>query len=461
MMQNKIPDFFRDFSRGIVSIFFVLAVLAVPSMSRELRGQGNEDPKSNMVLPWPVGMEEFAFPTLPAGGWNVLGTASARTTAMGETFLSEKGPAAGIVNPALLARLDRPMLSLSYRYTAHAYKTLPGFAPANILGGPEPPSSSFKRKVGYPDSLGLAFPIKRWTFSADYFLYQEYNTPSSSASFFSVPNKVKQSGETRGISLAIARSLTDSFSVGISASYLYGRISRFEVSPIYTILRDSDPKSLVEDIRRLIQGTVFSGPVSREDTDLDLGGISVSLGASYQWKDHVLLGFSLRVPFTLNLQADVTRTFPGAKRPEERISREIKLDQPFVATGSLLFFPTSSFTVAADLSYWDWKGCRSEDNFRRMYPNGFENVLKLNLGAEYAIGLPSPVIKTLALRAGYIHDPQPYRNPEGFVRDFATAGIGLKIGRFLFDAAAKIQLFDPDPGRFHANVFRVGLSYEF
>ena len=145
----------------------------------------------------------------------------------------------------------------------------------NKIDRPEPPSSSFKRKVGYPDSLGLAIPIKGWTFSANYFLYQEYNTPNSSASFFSMPNKVKQSGETKGISLALARSLTDSFSVGVSASYLYGRISRFEVFPIFAFLRDGDPESLVQNMRKLIQGLVISWPISREDTDLDLSAISV------------------------------------------------------------------------------------------------------------------------------------------------------------------------------------------
>jgi len=461
MKNRKLMKSIISGLKGVALAAIVVGVVAVPGQARQRRGQGQLDPERKMGLIWPQAMEEFAFPTLPAGGWNTLGTFGARSAAMGETFLSGQSPAAGILNPGFLTRLSGPELSLSYRYTAHSYETLPGFALSNLTVLQESTPSSFKRQIGYPDGVGLAFPLGAWSFSAGYFVFQEYNIPDASASFFSMPNKVKQSGEMRGINLALANSITDAFSVGISASYLYGRISRFEVSPIYTILGELPAGSLLADLRKLVLNLLFQGPVRAEDMDMDLSGFFVNLGATYRWRNNMLVGFSLRAPFILGLEVGATRSFPGSRWPEERFSAKAKLDQPLVATASLLYLPTPSFTLAADLSYWAWKGCRSKDNFRWMYPAGFENILKLNLGAEYAVPLPSRIIRSLALRAGYIHDPQPYPISEGFSRDFATAGFGLKIGPCIFDAAAKIQLFDLDPGRFHTNIFSVGLSYEF
>jgi len=445
--------------KGVALAAIVVGVVAVPGQARQRRGQGEPEPRTSLIAP--LGMEEFAFPTLPAGGWNVMGFHSARSVAMGETFLSGRSPAAGILNPGYLAGLFKPELFLSYRYTAHSYRTLPGLALSLMPGLEEQAPSSYKRQTGYPDGAGLAFPLGSWSIAAGYYLFQEYNVPDASAPFLSMPNKVKQSGEMRGIHIALANSLTDSFSVGVSASYLYGRISRFEVSPIFAVLRDRNPRTLLEDLRKFVLNLVLPGMVRKEDMDMDLSGFSINLGATYRWGENMLLGVSLRTPFRLSLDVNVTRAFPGSRMPEERFSGKARLEQPLVATGSLLYLPTPSFSLAADLSYWSWKYCRSDDGFRWMYPGRFENVLKLNLGAEYAVPLPSRAVKTLALRAGYIHDPQPYAMDERIARDFATAGIGLEIGHFLFDAAAKIQIFDPDPGRFHTNAFSLSLSYEF
>ena len=85
----------------------------------------------------------------------------------------------------------------------------------------------------------------------------------------------------------------------------------------------------------------------------------------------------------------------------------------------------------------------------------------MNLGAEYRIRLPFDLIKDLALRAGYIYDPQPYQFSESYARNYFSVGISLSVGQLDANAAAKISLSPKELQRFHSNLFQLGLSYGF
>jgi hypothetical protein len=119
------------------------------------------------------------------------------------------------------------------------------------------------------------------------------------------------------------------------------------------------------------------------------------------------------------------------------------------------------FELTADVSVWGWSGVSSDYAPSSYYPQDLKNIIKLNLGAEYRIPLPFPAIKDLYLRAGYIHDPQPYRYAESYSRDYLCAGTGLCLGHLVMGFSAKIALSPREPRRFHSNVFQAGATYRF
>jgi hypothetical protein len=70
-------------------------------------------------------------------------------------------------------------------------------------------------------------------------------------------------------------------------------------------------------------------------------------------------------------------------------------------------------------------------------------------------------VKGLALRAGYVYDPQPYPYAESWAQSFLTGGFGLSMGDFEIEAAAKVGFVATELGRFHSNIFQIGAGYMF
>jgi hypothetical protein len=142
-------------------------------------------------------------------------------------------------------------------------------------------------------------------------------------------------------------------------------------------------------------------------------------------------------------------------------SQDNYFKHPLVAVASVLFHPLKSFQFTADLSSWGWGGFSTDIDPGWFGNYDFRSVTKLNLGAEYKIGLPFEGLQTLALRAGYIYDPQPYGYIPRVTRDYATFGIGLPAGRLDLHVAAKLGLSDREKNRFHTDVLQVGAGYRF
>jgi len=412
------------------------------------------------VYYWP-GLEEYVFHLLPVGGWNVQGTFSPGSTAMGETLFSNRGPSSGYLNPAFLGELDRPHMSLGLRFTENNYKTYKDFIPLTRINV-KPETTSFSRDTNYFDQAGVALPLGRWAVAANYFLFQEYNIPNvkSGIAWSGFPDKAQQSGDLKGINVAAAHSFSPSLAMGFSVSYVFGDISRFQVShPYYYILENKTGESrpVLVEIQTLLPLSTIS-----ENHSLDLKGVFFSLGLNFKPGEKYQFGLSIRPPFEIRIKADLKTSYEGGvKRPDEFVSDDYYMKQPFVAVASFLYRPVPAMEMTADLSYWGWGNFSTDFTSSSYYYYLGKSIFKLNLGASYAIELPFKLFRELSLRAGYIYDPQPYDYNESFSRNFVCVGFCLRIGRLILETAAKISVISPEAQRFKANQLRLGAGLIF
>jgi long-subunit fatty acid transport protein len=443
-------------SRKIALAVFALAVLPAV-FPGGCAAQG-----SSLIYPW-WGPDESSYFTLPVGGWNVLGPSSVRGTAMGETLFGNTGPASGFFNPAALCRPETATFTLSYRYAHTVYKG--NFPAPYVIPMMMPPYSddvaSFSRNTESLDRVGISLPFCGWSVAANYGLFQEFNIPDIRPESYGYWSEVTQSGKLRGANLSVSRSLTPSFSLGVSVSYLFGDLSRSQKVPwLYWILQG------------VVEGGGSLPPVSEWDRwiidiyniekySLDFDALAFNLGLTFRAGKDWTIGLLLRPPFKLNVDANVDVTYGDPAQPLAHSVDKYSLKQPFVAVTSVSFRPVSGFELAADLSYWGWGQSSAPYQQGWYYSPAFKSVLKLNLGAEYRIDLPAGRVKGLALRAGYIYDPQPYPYGESWARSCLTGGFGLSLGDFEIEAAAKIGFAASELGRFHSNIFQLGAGYRF
>jgi long-subunit fatty acid transport protein len=414
--------------------------------------------------PWMVG-EEYAYPFLPIGGWNTPGSFSPTSLAMGETYLTADNSTAGYLNPACLSHITAPQFSLSYRYTRNRYKTSP-WGP--LLDRPVQAGSQetavFSRETDFLDSAGLVLPFTNWVLAANYSLFQEYDFPDIRGPYwgypiplaepdfwYGYPQSVKQTGHMKGLNLAFSWRVTPAISLGASASYVFGDIDRVEELPdIYVIQTRKGPDGVVSG-SDAYTFTIHSATSAK--------GFFFNLGFTWQLSSQLLLGLSLRPPFSLDVQTDIERVDPAGLR--SFFSADNYFKQPLIAGGSILFHPLEPFRFTIDLSYWGWGAFSTDIDPGWFGSPDFKSVLKFNLGAEYVVRLPFDVIETLALRAGFIYDSQPYGYSPSIARDFVTFGFGLPAGPLDLQFAAKLGLSSGEKSRFHSDVLQVGAVYRF
>ena len=305
----------------------------------------------------------------------------------------------------------------------------------------------------------------RSVLAANYFLFQEFNIPeilgppweyhvplAEPEIWIGSPRSVSQSGFMKGLNLALSHRLTEFFVLGASISYIFGEIERVQEWPeIYYI------QSIENRVQAPSHPSIY--PSAIQKYDYDTKGFFFNLGFTWELSRQVRLGFSLRPPFSLDIQTRMDYTDSAGQR--SHFSQDDYFKHPLVAVGSVLFRPLRSLRLAADLSYWGWGEFSTSIDPGHFGIYDFQNIVKLNLGAEYTIGLRSDVFDELVLRAGYIYDPQPYRSGLRIARDYATFGLGLPVADFDFYFAAKLGLSARESNRFHSNVLQVGAGYRF
>ncbi len=415
---------------------------------------------ADKVYYWP-GLEEYVFHMLPVGGWNVLGTYSPGSTAMGETFFSCRGSTSSYLNPALLSDLRRPRLSFSFRFTENDYRTYKDFIPVYRINV-KPETAFFSRDTDYLDQAGAALPFGDWVVAANYFLFQEYNIPEvkTGIGWSGFPDKARQSGDLKGINFGAAHSFSRSFSLGFSLSCVFGDISRFQVShPYYYILesRPGEKRPVLREIQTLLPLSTIS-----ETHGLNLKGVFFGFGLEFKPGDNWRLGLSLRPPYEIRIKADMKTSYEGGvEKPDEFVSEDFYIKQPFVAVASFLYRPIPHMEITADLSYWGWANFSTDFAPNSYYDYLGKSLFKMNLGACYGMKLPFGALRGLSLRAGYIYDPQPYDYDESFSRNFACLGFCLNIGGLCLETAAKISIISPEVQRFNSSQIRVGADFSF
>ena len=440
-----------------------LALILVLVPALPLVGQGRSDVKSWAPDIWPgywYGSEEFTRHTLPVGGWNTLGAFSIRSLAMGETYLSVSDGTAGYLNPALLMGFERPKVSADYRWSENAYRTSawPEVVPMRYTSYGYGESRMFKGSADDLAALTMALPLGDWAVSASYYRFQDYHFPRINALYWSGLDRVEGSGGMRGVNLAVAARLTPKLSLGLSASYLFGSLRRVQVlTPIYYwfdgTVSPADPGG--------DEPPIWIWPSTTETYDLDMKGVALTFGAAFEPNEQWTFGLTLRPPFALDIDARAeSLVMDGYSAPVETWGSYYE-KQPLVAVGSVRYRPIEAFTLTADVSVWGWSGATSDYASSLYYSRDFRSVVKLNLGAEYRVRLPFPAVKDLFLRAGYIHDPQPYRYDEAYARDLFCAGAGLAFGPVEVGVAARLAVSALEVRRFRLNVIQAGASYRF
>ena len=446
-MRHRFPKL----NTGIALAAIVMAVL--PGVCA---AQG-----SSLIYPW-WGPEEFDLFTLPVGGWNVLGPSSVRGTAMGETLLANTGPASGFFNPAAPGRSDTASFTLSYRYAHTVYKgNYPWPYVIQMAMPANEDMASFARNTESLDRVGISLPFRGWSVAASYGLFQEYNFPDIKPEFYSYWSEVAQSGKLRAANLSVSRSLTPSFSLGVSVSYLFGDLSRSQTVPLLYRILEWTAEGGVSLPPASEWGPWMIGTYSVERFRLDLHALAFNLGFTFRAGKDWTIGLLLRPPFKLKVDANMDVTYSDPAQLPAHSVDTYSLKQPFVAVSSVSYEPVPEFELTADLSYWGWGQSSAPYQPGWYYSPAFKSVLKLNLGAEYRIALHTGRVKGLALRAGYIHDPQPYSYAESWARSYLTGGFGLSLGDFEIEAAAKCGFAASELGRFHSNVFQLGAGYRF
>jgi hypothetical protein len=372
---------------------------------------------------------EYVYAMLPVGGWNVIGPSSVRGTGMAETVFGNACFSPGYLNPARLGSLGKISLALSGKLASTVYRSEEG-------GFPDLSLIDFSRTTSSPDFAGIGIPIGRWTVAASYYLFQDLTLP-----FFqglSYLDYLEQSGKIHGINVAVSCRVTSDFSAGLSVSYLFGKMSRFQK-------RDMNVE---------------------ESYDVDIAGAAINFGFVFVPGKKWSFGLVLRPPAKLGLDTRVALSYPFWDPPDEFYARNTYFRQPFVAVSSCAFNPVEDLEFTADLSLWTW-GHTSASFVAPIYGGGsdelsyFKDVLKLNVGAECGIPLRIGEATKVMARAGYIYDtqPVPYWGPKA--RNFLTVGLGLSGDRISIDAAVKIPMFTGEAAMFHSHIYQIELGYRF
>ncbi len=377
---------------------------------------------------------EERYPLLPVGGWNTLGPYSARGTGMGETVLGSIGPEAVYLNPAALGFVQGSFFSASGTGARVSYTFQDDFTDL---------AESF---VSYRDTtsvgaVGAVLSRGKWKFAGGWSAAQDYSLPGLDLYPYHL-TAIEQSGRLKRLSLAAVRALGPSLVLGVSVSRLYGGVSRYESS--YTLEGESEYR----------------------DLRLDLSGFEFNFGLLYRASERLFLHLAMRPPVSVRIEHDLLLTSREGSVSEDKGEETFR--QPLVVIAGAAFSPLGGLTFTADASYWGWDriGDYAETSVYRLYPLSRCDIVKLNAGGEYARRVMlGRLAGTLALRAGYIFDTQPYAG-QGWARDFVTAGLGFRSGKLAIDAAAKFHLGSPGANRlesytFYYDTFSIGVSTAF
>ncbi|MBD3162259.1 MAG: hypothetical protein GF346_08010 [Candidatus Eisenbacteria bacterium] len=140
-----------------------------------------------------------------------------------------------------------------------------------------------------------------------------------------------------------------------------------------------------------------------ETTDVDISGLTGSVGALVELDPAIRFGLLIRFPESLDFDGILYEEIDGEDSAEFSITDEI--DLPF-RLGAGLALARQNLIVSADALFTDWTQVRFAGPVRTVdRENAYRETVDLHFGAEYLIPFSTPV----RIRAGYALQPLAYR----------------------------------------------------
>jgi len=315
----------------------------------------------------------LATAALATPNFNLTGQ-GARALGMGGAFIAIADDATALSwNPAGLAQLDRPEVSMVFKHETQKS----GFDPQNVtfLGtpldlGPEKTNSHFVINF-----LSGVFPLKN----------KEQNLALAIAyqqqiDFFDIPDSnTTVTGGANTVSPGLAYQITPQFALGVAAN-------------IWTGLMKIDYKFHYNSSELNI---TMNEPYS---------GFNFFLGGWGSVKP-MKFGAIVRTPLTLKFHDEYSGDIGIYRLP---LTGEYKLKFPFMIGFGAAVEPTQNLTIAADLDIRPYSNMEFLDSADVEDPSKTEHtqdITQFRLGAEYLLMLGPGIVP---LRAGFRTDPRTY-----------------------------------------------------
>jgi long-subunit fatty acid transport protein len=220
----------------------------------------------------------------------------------------------------------------------------------------------------------------------------------------------------------------------------YAVAAAIQVSPYVTIGAAGSVLggSSFREVRTTVSGQ--GGSDSYTSTDVDISGITGSLGALVEVAPPVRLGFLIQLPEDLDLEGS-SLVDDDQGTDDFEILDEIRL--PY-RLGAGLGVALPNTVLGLDVIYADWSEIRYFGPLRTADgQSAYRETVELRVGAEYLLALPTPI----RLRAGFLLQPIAYQllltdgndyESADFDSDrkYVTVGAGALLGRaFTLDLA--------------------------
>lgn len=390
------------------------------------------------VLAWLPAVSQAQSNVNIGTSMNPVGS-GARAMGQGNAFIAVADDAtAASWNPAGLAQLERPEISLAVEY-------LTSRGTISSSGQPETEDVS-RMDVADLNYLSIAYPFhpgRNLVLSLNYLKLYRFEREMEFPANLKFPEigmtvdtlyKVEQSGSLAVLAPAIGVDVTDRLSLGLT----------------FNVWNDDVTGSSAYRKTAHEAGTLnFYGANAysslREDEFEVRRGYSVVLGAIYRLTKQWTFGAVVKPAFTLDLDHTTSEGYADTYSPltYTDAESEAELEMPLIAGAGVAWRPSDPLTISFDATWTQWSEFNLQENDAERNPlsdraedvGRCEDATTCRLGAEYLLVYPTYVVP---LRCGLGYDPGPAIDQ---VDAFYTAsvGTGLQVGRFAFDVGYEVR----------------------
>lgn len=374
----------------------------------------------------------WGYSALDLGTGSEVFQGSARCVGMGEvSLLCEDTPRSVVTNPALLSKLDRPMLSASYRLVAAKEDwSLPVHDSFDALLGYETYSHNWNT---YHDgdialatgglaslggaSFGLAY-LPAYDF--DYDFYQEVrdrSTTSVPADKIVAKGFVEGGGFIRSLSFGAGRTWMERLSVGVSFDYLWGEYD------IETRLSEIDTLK-INCWERAVQETSDTFQAS------NLDGVRYRVGLAYQVNSRIELagGFTSGVELEGDYESNSATGLMWFLPRQGELEGSFMMKYPEAYWFGVSFRPRNKLltVVEGNVRYVRWSDAENE----ALGGITFDDIYEWSVGVEHVFYNGRPV------RFGFTFKPSPTEDETSEAA--VTVGSALEVAGFDIDFAVRM-----------------------